>query len=726
MIRSKIQSADGLVAGSTSILPCLVDVCSAGLVGTFYAFNPGDQVTDQIGGGRGADLVLAALSLTADTVYFTPAAPTWNALPSIVHVGTGPTVSVALAPGAPGAFDDHTIVGTVTGPGQISWAYDGSTQIETLPIPQEQPATIVGSAPVTPAMLALLSGLTLIFDLPASKTLTLASPSLAAAPAGLKAATATVASIVTLHATDLLPAGVALTHANVRTLTFTVGGSTASDAPASVTVTALDYTGATQTETISLPQTAGSIASTKAYDVTTCTISYPAADGTGATVAIGIGAAYANVAELAAEVITLAVAAPLAITAYDAQATDGHHLALATTATGASSTLTLDASGGTALTLLGFANSETAIGLAATYAPPWTGTLWTFPAGTPYNLTDTYTLACVGPAASINAITAALNVGRTNWRNEPFGHFDVTAQPGSAANAMALQAACSALGAAWLADNSCPVEIFTGTPFHVASAIPATSAANILAADNALTTAFSGSTAAKDAVCVDDCYVQGSRNLRTGSFRRSAVFAALVKRATLAKLGANLGDGIVPGVTLRAPDLVTLARDETTATVKLGPSTGGNTGPGFCVLRATVAGVGFPKFASGVTRAGSTSYLRSVGVVFVALEISQTTFAIADGWQGQTWPTDPATKKLLASEAAHRAADVKTALAPLLTPDGADPSVSAFDVSIDTSGDFLDAGQVPVNVSFVPLGEVFDVLITVTAQGTIITSAPTP
>lgn len=107
----------------------------------------------------------------------------------------------------------------------------------------------------------------------------------------LKAATATVASIVTLGPADLLDAGEAMLLKHPRQLTFTTAGVTAADAPATVTITGTDMNGTVQSETLALAQTAAAVTSVKAYRTIT-SIVYPAADGTGATIAIGIGAAF--------------------------------------------------------------------------------------------------------------------------------------------------------------------------------------------------------------------------------------------------------------------------------------------------------------------------------------------------------------------------------------------------------------------------------------------------
>lgn len=110
--------------------------------------------------------------------------------------------------------------------------------------------------------------------------------------ADMKAATATVASIVTLGPTDFLSAGKTklLAHTG-RNLTFTTAGGTAADAPATATIVGT-LGGVAVTEVLSLAQTAATVVSIKCYDTIT-SIVYPAADGTGATVAIGIGDKFA-------------------------------------------------------------------------------------------------------------------------------------------------------------------------------------------------------------------------------------------------------------------------------------------------------------------------------------------------------------------------------------------------------------------------------------------------
>jgi len=108
--------------------------------------------------------------------------------------------------------------------------------------------------------------------------------------AGLLIATATVAAQVVLARTDLIAAGLAQLALWPRQLVFTTAGTTPADAPATATVVGKDYAGVAATEVVTLAQTGTTANSTTRWsDITS--ITYPAADGTDATVAIGYDSA---------------------------------------------------------------------------------------------------------------------------------------------------------------------------------------------------------------------------------------------------------------------------------------------------------------------------------------------------------------------------------------------------------------------------------------------------
>lgn len=104
----------------------------------------------------------------------------------------------------------------------------------------------------------------------------------------LLAAAATVAAAVKLLPADLEAATLADMANNPRQVVFTTAGVTAADAPAEAVVVGKDPKGLSVTETIVLAQTAAAVTTNNFFSEIE-SISYPAADGTGATVAIGIG-----------------------------------------------------------------------------------------------------------------------------------------------------------------------------------------------------------------------------------------------------------------------------------------------------------------------------------------------------------------------------------------------------------------------------------------------------
>ena len=108
--------------------------------------------------------------------------------------------------------------------------------------------------------------------------------------AALLDAAATVAAPVTVLAAAMKAPGLAQLVVWPRALSFTTAGTTPADAPATATITGLDQNGAAQTEVVTLAQT-GTIAHGVKYWSNITSVVYPAADGTGATVSIGIDAA---------------------------------------------------------------------------------------------------------------------------------------------------------------------------------------------------------------------------------------------------------------------------------------------------------------------------------------------------------------------------------------------------------------------------------------------------
>jgi hypothetical protein len=106
--------------------------------------------------------------------------------------------------------------------------------------------------------------------------------------AALKDATATTVAPATVLAAGLKAPGLAILAAQPRNVIFTTAGGTAADAPATAVITGRGPDDSAQTETVTLAQTAAVATGVKLWKSIT-SIAYAAADGTGATVAIGIG-----------------------------------------------------------------------------------------------------------------------------------------------------------------------------------------------------------------------------------------------------------------------------------------------------------------------------------------------------------------------------------------------------------------------------------------------------
>jgi hypothetical protein len=738
-VTTQLVSGDAVPVGTPAQIPMVV-APAPGIAngpgvtpGTVFTFQPGQNVVGTMGPGLGADQVLYLLRRSNGFVSVVIGAATWSSAPSLAHTGTGSAlISVSLASGAPGVLDDFNFLFTITKAGagptaQVSICYDGSTVAETVPVPAEPPAVLLGSQAITPTVLGLANGLTLIFAAPASKTLTLGSPSLPAAPAGLLAATATSLSPVTVTPSGMIAAGVAALVANPRVPTFTTAGVTPAHVPATATLSGQDYAGNSIGETVVPDTTAGTVAATKAY--ASFSVTYSDAGGTDATVAIGYQAAYASVAEIVGQANIQAAAAPIAMTASAAQTSAGSYLEWTSTATGAAAAVTMASSPGTGA-LFGFSANESAAGAAATYPLANTGCVAIFPATNPYILGDTFGSGPVlGPRMSIGAITTAAQAAHDNYVNAPFGFVAVAQPADTASNSKALDVALEGLRQTWISDATAPRDIYfiAGGPWHTASPIVAVNLAAIGTNDAAMLAAFSGEVSL-GTVAADDVWLPGSPACRPGYYRRSASIAATVMRASASYLAQDLAEGSVPEIALVGPDGLTQARNENTATSKMG----GLSGAGFSVLR-TMADGKTAKFVPGATRAGASSRLRNIGDTALANEAARIIQVVTEPWNGQRPPVDatqgsPTQGNITAAEKQTRADAVDAALRPVLIPENGHTNCSAFTITVSDppSGLFVNTGVTPVTCAITTLGEIEQVQITVALSGTtIVSAAPT-
>jgi hypothetical protein len=737
MISTRILSADSIAPASPAAIPCLLIASHVLAAGDVVALAPGDDLSTVLGRGLAADAIgylfrdgvpaaLAACAADSSSVGV------WSPAPSVVRSGgtSGPAISCALDASAPGCLDDMPIkvtivAGGANGTGVAALAYDGATVAETLLVPEEHPAVLRGAIDITHG--ADMEGLQLDMAAPAVAPAAMPAGSVAASSAGLHVALASAALPVTLATSDLLAPGLAELASRPRRLKFTTSGATPADAPANVAITGT-LSGAVVTETLSLSQTANTVTSVHEYDGIT-TLAYPAGQGIAATVAVGYSSRYADAAEIISAINALLVAASAAARARVAEVGVAQYLEIVSTAVGASASVQPTDSADDFCVALGL--PALASGAAATYTLPAAGLVLTFPAGT-YVAGEAYSIPCTGPRVTTAGAVAAAVAAHDQYADHPFG-FGVVAQPAnSASNAAALLAALDALRVTWLADPAAPRDIpfAIGAPWHTASAVKSTNAAAIAAADRALVAAFATAIASPCSVVAGDVYIPGDPTLALGTFRRSAALAWALKRALPGapalggqgdRLAATVAEGFVAGASLTGPDGLTRARDENTATVKLGKLDG----PGFFALALASDGKTV-RFALGATRAGRTSRLRHDGDVAVCYETARQIQEIVEVWIGQRPVIDQATKNLADHERSTRAASVDAHLRPFLRPEPPRtglPNVSDFIVAIEDppgGATYVDSGITPVKATLGVLGTVTDVRITVGATGTTI------
>jgi len=589
------RSGEQARPADVSQIPLLIGCCEDGTPGTTYTLDPGDDVAAVLGPGRLAAMVLAHHANAGTRVVACPATPTYPALPSVTQSGTGPAITVANL--GSGANDSAALRLKVTSDATaFDVSYDGTTYVETIPIPSAGPAVVRGSVELGALSLATINGTTLVFSAPSSTTITFGS------------------------------------------------------APTSVQDVADDFN-------------------------------------------------------------TLAISGTLAVRARIAETSAGSYLELYSTATGTSAGITIDATS-TGETVLGLSTTAAA-GTAATRSIEWLGIRLTCAAGT-YVADEVYSIALTGPRASVSAYTSALSAALGSYAAKPFGYVAICEDVATNATARTLYDSLRAIVAAKRVDSDDPilVDVVTPTALHTASATRATNDSAIVTFDADLLAAFSGATASLENVAADDCYVSGPPKM-PGTFRRPATWAAAMKRSKLDRIGGNPCDGYAVGVSLRAADGATYARDEARASTKLG----GLAGAGFWALKSMADGG--TKFAPSASRAGSLDRYRNPGVVAIALAMSRAILPQLQAWEG-TWETDEDNPLAVSpSQAEHREGVLEALIEPLAFPDGKPKNVTAFTVKL-AGATILDDGRVAARLRFNPLAVAEWISVDVIATGAVL------
>jgi hypothetical protein len=328
---------------------------------------------------------------------------------------------------------------------------------------------------------------------------------------------------------------------------------------------------------------------------------------------------------------------------FAARIVSGKYLQVYSLTDGSASTLSFGA--GTANTILGLTASVTYTGSDSTYVIPNTGLTVTFPHTSDFVVDTIYTFACTQPRFSASALAIASETLRA-WavtNGVAIEHTFVLVDPADGAESRTFADTIGTARALWHAAPSRRYSNFyMGSSLHTASATQSTNETNIATNDAAIKAAFGPLSHVDPYITVasGDCYFLG----RFGKLRRSNVFWLALFEAR-ERDSADPGNRQLPGfgaVSLLAPDGITLARNETTATQKMQAAR----------FTAAKREGGVDYIVRGVTRADPalTPKFKHLGVINMVLRAARVMVPFAQRYEN----TDPflaANGTLLAQEA---------------------------------------------------------------------------
>lgn len=605
---AEFVSGDRSPPADPRAIPCFILPTVSAAPEVSYTFDPGDDVIATLGGGKAAFWVLAQHAGAGSRVEVCAPEPTWLDFNEAAMSKSGSGPDVTLLATDSGAYDDFDLSLRITKAGALGVAtaeiaYDGSSYVESIILPVETPAVLRGTVNLT-GTLPVLSGTTLVFTAPASKTITFAS-------------------------------------------------------------------------------------------------NYSEAEG--------VAAAFNALAPAQ----SLAVAARVHETAAGAK-----YIELYSTAVGVSATITVSASS-TAETLLGLGTNTPTGGTAAVTLPN-TGIQLVFDSGS-WVADDVYTYTFIGLTASIAKQIEAAQAALASFDQHPFGYF-VFPEQASQIAAVTLAGAMHTLCATAAADPDAPrfVDFVIGTKLHAASPSKATNDTGIAANDADFLSATAGQSASMFRnFAHDDCYIEAAAGLPAGKFRRSAALAASIRRASLDRIAGNPGQYVIPLVSLLGPDGLTRARNEASATTKLGRKTG----RAWC-LKSVNNQLGLVKFDVSPTGAGASSRFWDPGVVALSFSLATAACAVVQEWEGESWETDPESPAAVLPEFADaRANELAQALDDIAKPKNKPPNISGNLHVVVSAPTLLNDGDVLAEVTFNPLGVPQSITIRITATGAVIQEA---
>lgn len=602
---------------------------TAGTTAACYEFDSPGAVLSNVGYGPGPEGVAAAVRVSETRQVFCRVnASIAGTNSTVTKSGSGPNITLAGAPYDSFVGKIKITKGGANGTATAQIALDGGTYGPTIDVPADVAASVVGTASLASLTYSSLDTLTLIVE-PANGVTSTCTFTGTTVSNFLTQINAAIGKPKARGATDLS----GFTYSGLDTLTLIV--TTAAG-------TTLTTTFASTTSGNFISQITSAFGSAVTAAVVGDHLVLTLASGT----SMVVGAGTANTA--------------LGLTAgtyYGAQASlvQDRYLKIVDGTTGSTSELTIGA--GSANTILGLTAGATT-GAVATYAIPYSGLTLTFAAGT-YVLDETYTWTSTEPRFTATDLATAITALQQSQL--AFRDIVLLTNPidGADTRAFVNQAATS-LSTLRGAEPRVFAELLMNSSIGSASAV-ATNDADVKAN-------MAGQTDDYVSVSHGDCYMLGTAT--AGTFRRPAVYSLGI-RAAAYKLSSDPGNREYPQLeetSMVAPDLVTLARDENTATIKMKDQ-------GFTTLKSVL---GAPYFVQGRTRATSATF-RYLGVMRTAVELARVVYTAVSRYENADRFASPDGTLRLADAAAIKGA-VEQAIDDVLEND-----LSGRIVTVDTT-----------------------------------------
>lgn len=322
-----------------------------------------------------------------------------------------------------------------------------------------------------------------------------------------------------------------------------------------------------------------------------------------------------SVADIAAQINTQT-------TNITASIIQGKYLRLQSDTAGTASTLAINASS-TGEAILGFstgAGNMSATGSASKITIAEAGLVVTCPATSDYVLNTIYSSDTTAPRHSQAALDTALAAANADL-TIAWGVTEVVQEPVDAPDLRSYANDLDAILAGWEAQEDKRFGVWIiGAPLDET--------------DSNIKTSMQGHVSRVGACAAGDIYVTETIPMPKGSIRRSAC-RPLGVRLAAESLSEDPGiEPSLPQCSMVAPDGTTLARNDNTATQKLG----GSGGPGFTVIKAKN---GLPYFKRGVTRAGQNSVFVDIGVARMTAYASTIIFDRLRTQENRTYDLKP-------------------------------------------------------------------------------------